>query len=278
VCCALTTSPVWAQASSPTIAATSQSADGSTLFIQGDNFGASPSVSFGGFPLGGVIVDALGTTITVPMPVAAPGTYQLVVASKRNHSAAFEITLGATGPAGPAGPAGAAGPTGPQGADGAIGPQGPPGPAGPMGVTGATGSAGLQGPSGVVGHATGSGAGNNPDGNLQFLAQPVAVTLAAGQHAFVISHRALGTVAVAGAGNLNLFICFEPAAGGAPSTIGSGLYGLRVAANTRLDFGLSTIATMPAGSYTVGLCGYTADGNANWNNNEFSYTSALVFQ
>jgi hypothetical protein len=285
VCCMVMTigSPVYAQTSFPAISSSSISVDGSTLFIQGSAFGSSPAVSFGGLALGGVIVDSSGTTITVPMPAVPAGTYELVVSSKNAHSAEFEMTVGVEGPAGPAGPAGPPGDTGPAGAAGDVGPQGPAGPPGPQGIQGLQGLigppglTGPQGPSGIVGHATGSGFGNIPTGTLQFVAQTIVVTVSGGQRVLVLSHRALGTTVAAGAGSLNLFICYEPAAGGTLNSVGGGLFGLRVGANTRLPFGLSSILAVPAGTYNVGLCGYTSDGNANWNSNEFSYTSALIF-
>lgn len=245
----------------PGISATSLSADASTLFIEGSGFGATPSVSFGGVALGGVIVNTLGTQITVPLPAFGPGTYQLVVAARANRATAFEVTLGASGAEGPAGPAGPQGEPGADGAPGATGPMGP------------------QGPSGVVASAFATGFGANPTGTLQFLAQPATVTVANGQKVLVSSHKAFGSVAVGGANSLNLYVCHRLSGSDVePFATGSGLFGLRVAANTRHDFGLSAIITLTAGSYNVGLCGLTGDGNANWNSNEFSYTTALVLQ
>lgn len=292
----LFTSPLAAQKGSTSPVVASAVIDETAIFIGGVGFGSAPAVTFGGFYLGGVSVNSLGTQIVANMPAMTPGTYQLTVISGNNKSAAFEITVGTQGPAGPAGADGAPGPAGPAGADGLPGPTGAQGPAGPAGPVGATGPAGPMGPfgpvgpmgpqgpegpagaGGVVNSAFVSAGGNNPTGTRDFLAAPVTLTLQSGQKAMVVSSKALGSSSVGGAANLNLYICYKLTSGGPISTIGAGSYGLRVGQNDKAMFSLNAIVSgLPAGTYSVGLCGETTDLNTNWNFNEYSYTSAIVF-
>jgi len=45
--------------------------------------------------------------------------------------------------------------------------------------------------------------------------------------------------------------------------------------NTRLTFTVNGVATgLSAGTYQVGLCGLAT--SANWTNNEYGYTTAIV--
>jgi hypothetical protein len=53
---------------------------------------------------------------------------------------------------------------------------------------------------------------------------------------------------------------------------------MSVPQNTRVTFGISgVIANLPAGTHTVGMCA-TAPTPADWNSNEYGYTTVLVFQ
>ncbi|MBS2027165.1 MAG: collagen-like protein [Deltaproteobacteria bacterium] len=200
---------------------------------------------------------------------------------------------GAQGPAGPTGPQGAqgaqgaAGPAGAQGPAGAAGPQGAQGvagPAGPTGATGATGPAGAKGATGAAGVAITTNAQgfvfNAPgsalpaDTTYRMLAASVSVTIAAGQNILVTSVANLGSTASGGATSLDIDICYV--SGTTLFTSGGGLFGERVAQNTRLPFSLTSVLSgLAAGTYSVGLCG-TTNGNANWNNNEYSYTTATI--
>ena len=57
--------------------------------------------------------------------------------------------------------------------------------------------------------------------------------------------------------------------------LGGGMFGLQTVQNTRLNFTVNGVATgLAAGSYQVGLCGSST--SANWTNNEWGYTTALV--
>ena len=118
------------------------SADDTTLFVRGLNFGRNPFVTLDGIPLGGVTVLNDGQ-LTALMPALQPGNYLLTLTnqsarrkSNKGTSVSFEITVGATGPPGPQGEQGKLGPQGvpgPQGSRGKLGPEGPPGPSGDVG-------------------------------------------------------------------------------------------------------------------------------------------------
>ena len=107
------------------------------------------------------------------------------------------------------------------------------------------------------------------------LATPAVVTVTTGQDIFVMSSKALGASGVA-ATDLDLWICHQPAAGGALTQIGAAILDLRADANTRQIYSLSAVIfNLAAGTYNVGLCGTSS--SPYWNSNEYSYTSALVF-
>ncbi len=198
---------------------------------------------------------------------------------------------GAAGPTGPTGPAGPAGPQGVPGVTGATGPQGPQGVQGPQGATGPQGIQGLTGLTGATGPqgATGpagpniafagynSSITNAPTAVNAFLSTTVSVTYAAGQKLHVTSNVSLGSNAVGGAGNLNIYVCYQSTVVGSPIvTVGAGIFGLTAAQGQRHTFGISGVITgIPAGTYLVGMCG-SSTTFANWNNNEYSYTSVLL--
>jgi len=124
-----------------------------------------------------------------------------------------------------------------------------------------------------------SGAGNNPATTNNFLAIPVTVTISSiSQKVLVTSNKAFGSTAIGGATNLNLYIGYRPAGSIVlPSVVGSGVFGNRVAVNTRVTMGLSGVVTgLTPGNYDVGLIGNASDA-ANWNYNEFSYTTAVLY-
>ncbi|WP_061612044.1 hypothetical protein [Sorangium cellulosum] len=172
----------------------------------------------------------------------------------------------------------------PVGLQGAPGPSGPPGPAGPMGPAGlpgepgppgAQGIAGPPGPPGVVSSTSVSGAGLDPRSSLQFLAAPATVSVTApGQRIVVVSNKALGTDE-SPADQLLLWICSQQIAPLKEITPeGTGVYSLRLPANTSISMGLSAVLLLPPGQYNVGLCGKTV--SLFWTNNDYSYTSAVV--
>jgi hypothetical protein len=161
--------------------------------------------------------------------------------------------------------------------------QGVQGPAGPAGAVGPTGP---QGPSGVISsvYANGGSLVNPVDGAAYAFIGTTAIisVTAANQVLYVSAEKALGSTIAGGANNLTLSICRRISGSGAtPVDNGADyLFGLRIGQNQRLPFSLTTrFSGLAVGSYEVGLCGYTAAGNAvNWNNNEWSRVSAFVAQ
>ncbi len=207
---------------------------------------------------------------------------------------------GAQGPTGPAGPQGAAGVTGPQGpagatgADGAQGPQGVQGPVGPQGPAGAQGATGPQGatgavgavgpagaqgptgPQGIVSFATLAGFGNNPTATTAFIGPTVNVSITAGQKIMMVVSKALGSTSAGGANSLNIYPAYQAGAG-VVTTQGGGIFGIACAQNTRETVSINYIFSgLAAGTYTVGMAGSSTNA-ANWNNNEYGYISAIVF-
>jgi hypothetical protein len=143
--------------------------------------------------------------------------------------------------------------------------------------SGLVGPAGPAGPSGIVGSAFASGSGSTPAATLNFLAPTVTVTLVAGNKIYVSSNKALGTSS-ASAGDLDLWICHRPSGStAAPTTVGGAIFNNSVTSGTRIPMSMNAVITgLAAGNYQVGMCGVSSQG-ANWNNNEWGYTSALVF-
>jgi hypothetical protein len=199
---------------------------------------------------------------------------------------------GPAGPQGPPGPQGATGPQGVQGAEGATGPQGLPGPQGatgpqglqgPQGVQGATGPQGVQGPqgpqgpSGIVDGDMAVNFSSTPNSTIQFLTQPVVVTISAGDSIYVNATRALGA---GGSPALDLDIYpgyVNTSLGGPVTAVGAGIFGLSCPAGHRLTYSISgVIQNLPAGTYSVGMVGKS--DSPTWTNNEWGYTSALVFK
>lgn len=109
-----------------------------------------------------------------------------------------------------------------------------------------------------------------------FISPTVSVTLTRPGRIQVTSHCGLGSTAAGGATSLNLYIAYRPSAG-AITTVGNGIFGLTAAQNQRHLFGLSAVTgVLPAGTYEVGLAGRSTAA-VNWNNNEFCYTTAVVY-
>jgi hypothetical protein len=121
--------------------------------------------------------------------------------------------------------------------------------------------------------------GTTPSATLAFLAPPATVTVnSSTQVVHIVSNKAFG--ATLGASDLYLRMCYRVAGSAALPTIigGSGAYSgpqALPADTTRIVMGLSAnVSGLAAGDYSVGLCG---TGSANWNYNEWGYTTALVF-
>src|SRR5690349_14217764 len=78
----LSASLVADQRRDPVITSTSISADRTTVFIDGENFGRQPRVWVDGTLLAGVTVDSAGTHVVATLPVLQPATYLLQLATK----------------------------------------------------------------------------------------------------------------------------------------------------------------------------------------------------
>jgi hypothetical protein len=123
----------------------------------------------------------------------------------------------------------------------------------------------------------GTGA-NAPLTTTQIFTGPTVNVVVAGatQKVVVTAHQGFGSIAAGGADGLDLRICSRLGAAGPIVGIGSGIFGLRVAQNTRQVFGFSVMVSgLAPGTYTVGLCGLAAIP-ANWNSNEFGSVTAMV--
>ena len=114
---------------------------------------------------------------------------------------------------------------------------------------------------------------------LSFVVVPATIQLTETANIMIHSTRGLGTLTTGvTTGLLNLFMCYRNTNGGSITTLGLGIYGLRIPANTRIPFSLSySTDPLPPGTYQVGLCGTCADP-AQWNSNEFSYTTAMAYK
>jgi hypothetical protein len=149
-------------------------------------------------------------------------------------------------------------------------------------VAGTSGTDGIRVPHGTLQHTApkpviASGGGQSPANTNRFLAPYVTVTVrSTSQQIHVTSHKALGSTV--GASNLRLYIGYRAAGSTAsPSNVGGGVFGNKVAANTRMPMGMSgVISGLTPGDYEVGLVGSSSDF-ANWNSNEFGYTTAVVY-
>ncbi|MCA9304247.1 MAG: hypothetical protein KC996_09000 [Phycisphaerales bacterium] len=119
------------------------------------------------------------------------------------------------------------------------------------------------------------GAGVTPSATTQFLAATTTVTVSAGQSILVVSNRAFGSSV--GASGLDIYIGYRVSGSGvAPTLIGGGMFNLQVPAGSRIPFGISAIISgLGTGTYEVGMAG-DDDGNGNWNNNEWGYTTVLI--
>ncbi len=277
-----------------------------TFTIIGENLGNDPVVML---DMESVPVLAAGRQMIVAelSQNLLPGTYRVTVTQRRGKAPAawFLVSIGTVGPAGPDGPAGPpgvagsegpAGPTGPAGPAGPTGPAGPAGPAGPsgsagppgligpMGPGGPAGPEGAEGPSGIVSADYQAGTiqrGTNqplpaPANSTQFLAPVAHVTVASGQRVYVNSVRVLGSTS--GGDSLSLWICYQ---GGGPviTPVGQALDQLRIGAGQRLPLGVTAVISgLPAGTYSMGLCGTATNTSSPWNDNGAGSTTALVLR
>jgi len=149
-------------------------------------------------------------------------------------------------------------------------------------VAGTAGTDGIKFPDGTLQTTApkpvfSNGYGNDPWNTNRFVAPSVTVTVtSSSQQILVTSNKALGSVP--GASSMNLYIGYRAVGStAAPNTVGGGIFGNKVAANTRVIMGMSGVITgLAPGSYDVGLVGISTD-YVNWNSNEWGYTTAVVY-
>lgn len=195
--------------------------------------------------------------------VAHLDSVRLTAGKVVRNAALLVQSLGVTGPAGPAGPPGPMGLAGPEGPRGIVGPPGPQGP---------------PGAGAIVDSDTVAGANPYPTATMAFLSPQATVTVtAAGQRVFMTSNRALGGYVAAT--DLLLYPCFQNVEPGSPLTTETlGLGGLESPPNARQMYGLTHIFSgLPVGTYKVSMCG-TDQGDGNWTNSEWGFTTAFVFE
>lgn len=93
------------------------------------------------------------------------------------------------------------------------------------------------------------------------------VVVGADQKVLGMANVALGSTAPGGAGDLNVFPCYKGRSGGLV-TDGAGIFGLKVAPDTRITVGISRIFIgLALDEYEVGMCGYSGSA-ADWNFND----------
>ncbi len=133
---------------------------------------------------------------------------------------------------------------------------------------------------GIFDVATGRGNTAPPTADQQFLTPTVIVSVAAGQRLHVTASRAFGSTVAGGGIGLTLQICVKSTDPGNPFVQDNpfGFNGIRVASGTRVLQTLSHVFdALPAGSYRVGMCGYTSNPTS-WNDNGIGDVTAFVFQ
>ncbi|MEO6404058.1 MAG: hypothetical protein ABIY51_06125 [Ferruginibacter sp.] len=98
------------------------------------------------------------------------------------------------------------------------------------------------------------------------------VITSSSQKVVIMAQVAMGSTL--GATGLDIFPAYKLSTG-VLNNIGSGIFGLTVAANQRTVFSISgTVTGLAPGSYSFGMSG--SSSSANWNNNEFSYVTIMV--
>jgi hypothetical protein len=124
---------------------------------------------------------------------------------------------------------------------------------------------------------TNSGFGASPATTNSFISIPVSVTITAGQKVYVAVSKALGSTAAGGANSLNLYMGYQLSTATVPTTVGGGIIGLSCLQNTRQTYSMTWVYTgLPAGTYNFGMVSISSNA-ANWNSNEYSYVTVLVF-
>jgi hypothetical protein len=135
-------------------------------------------------------------------------------------------------------------------------------------------------PGAVVDSATASGNGINPSSQLNFIGPTVTVTVTgSGQRVHLTASKALGSVTVGGGLGLTIYACSRSTVPGSSLvTAGAGVANLRMPQNTRILQTISHVFSgLAPGTYELGMCG-SSTNFSTWNDNNFGYATALVFQ
>lgn len=135
-----------------------------------------------------------------------------------------------------------------------------------------------QSPTGqLIGSNTVSASSVAPTTTNAFLSgTPTFAITSSSQKVHVVSTCSLGALTIAATG-LNIYVGYKSTAAASPSTSGGGIFGLSCPINTRLTYTVSSVITgLPPGTYQFGMVG-NSSAPANWNNNEWSYTTVMVY-
>jgi hypothetical protein len=111
-----------------------------------------------------------------------------------------------------------------------------------------------------------------------FVGPTVIVNVATGQRVHITAGGAFGTISPLATGLL-VSACYRasPVVMPAPPPIVAVDLLVQTTANNRVTPTLSTTVTgLVPGNYEFGCCAYSSD--VNWNSNDFSFVSVLVFQ
>lgn len=135
-----------------------------------------------------------------------------------------------------------------------------------------------QSPTGqLIGSNTVSASSVAPTTTNAFLSgTPTFAITSSSQKVYVVSTCSFGALSLAAIG-LNLYVGYKSTAASTPTTVGGGIFGLTCPINTRLTYTVSSVITgLPPGTYQFGMVG-NSSAPANWNNNEWSYTTVMVY-
>lgn len=116
-----------------------------------------------------------------------------------------------------------------------------------------------------------------PTATSAFISGTVTVNITStSQKVYIVSTCALGASATAATG-LNIYPGYKLSSSPTVTQSGGGMFGLTCPVNTRLTYTVSSVITnLIPGSYQFGMVGLSATP-ANWNNNEWSYTTVMVY-
>ncbi|HEY2775898.1 MAG TPA: hypothetical protein VGK20_17785 [Candidatus Binatia bacterium] len=124
------------------------------------------------------------------------------------------------------------------------------------------------------------GGGSTPTSSIAFLTTFASASVTSGQQVQVTASKAFGSTNVGGGQNLRIYPCYHLSGDpGPPSTLGNGIFDLRVPQDTRVTFSVSgTFPSLATGQYEFGMCGYENGlvGPSSWNSNDQGYVSVVV--